>query len=50
MAIPSRTYWNVREGGAEKRDVHVASKPTETYTIFCASKPTMKSLVVELAE
>ena len=25
-------------------------KPSETYTITCAAKPTMKSLVVELAE
>ncbi|MBM4032090.1 MAG: hypothetical protein FJ291_09930 [Planctomycetes bacterium] len=38
------------EGGAEKRHVHVATKPAETYKITCASKPTMKSLVVELAE
>ena len=43
------TYvWN--EGGAEKRDVHVAQKPSETYKITCAAKPTMKSLIVELAE
>ena len=37
------------EGGTEKKDVHVAQKPDETYTINCAAKPTMKSLVVELA-
>jgi hypothetical protein len=38
------------EGGQEKRDVHVARKPDETYTIECAAKPTMKSLVVERAK
>ncbi|MCY3019833.1 MAG: hypothetical protein NTW87_12500, partial [Planctomycetota bacterium] len=38
------------EAGAEKRDVHVAQKPEETYTIKCAAKPTMKSLIVELAQ
>ncbi|MCY3022843.1 MAG: hypothetical protein NTW87_28010 [Planctomycetota bacterium] len=38
------------EGGTEKKDVHVAQKPEETYTINCAAKPTMKSLIVELAQ
>ena len=38
------------EGGAEKRDVHVAKSPQETYDITCAAKPTMKSFIVELAE
>ncbi|HUT32192.1 MAG TPA: hypothetical protein VNE39_01820 [Planctomycetota bacterium] len=47
---PVKVTYTWEEGGAGKRDVHVAEKPTETYTIFCASKPTMKSLVVELAE
>ncbi len=37
------------EGGVEKRDEHIATKPTETYIIQCAAKPVMKSLVVELA-
>jgi hypothetical protein len=38
------------ENGAEKKDVHVAQKPEETYTINCAAKPTMKSIVMELAQ
>jgi hypothetical protein len=36
------------ENGAEKTDVHIARQATETYTIDCATKPTMKSLIVEL--
>ena len=38
------------EGGLEKRDVHIARKPEETYTIRCAGKPVMKSLILELAK
>ena len=38
------------ENGQEKRDVHVAQQPRETYTITCAGKPVMKSIAVELAE
>jgi hypothetical protein len=38
------------EGGAEKRDVHVAQSPNETYTITCAGAPVMKSIVFELAQ
>jgi hypothetical protein len=38
------------EGGTEKKDVHVAQKAEESYTINCAAKPTMKSLIVELAQ
>jgi hypothetical protein len=37
------------ENGAEKRDVHTASKPDETYTLQCTASPVMKSLIVELA-
>jgi hypothetical protein len=47
---PVKVTYVWEEGGAEKRDVHIARKPSETYRITCASKPTMKSLVVELAE
>jgi hypothetical protein len=35
------------EGGQEKRDVHVAGKAQESYTIRCAEKPVLKSLIVE---
>ena len=38
------------EGGAEKRDVHVAQKPDEAYKITCQAQPLMKSIVLELAE
>ena len=36
--------------GREKKDVHVARSPRETYKITCTSKPTMKSISLELAE
>ena len=38
------------EGGKEKSDVHIARTPADTYHINCAAKPTMKSIVMELAE
>ena len=37
------------ENGTEKQDVHVTAKPAETYTIKCDAKPTMKSIILELA-
>ena len=39
-----------QEGGVERRDVHVARSPDETYKIVCGSKPEMKSVTLELAE
>ena len=47
---PVKVTYVWEEGGAEKRDVHIATSPRETYKITCAAKPTMKSLIVELAE
>jgi len=47
---PVKVTYVWEEGGAEKKDVHVAQKPNETYTINCAGKPTMKSLALELAQ
>lgn len=38
------------EAGAEKRHVHVAQSPTDTYTIQCAAAPLMKSILLELAD
>jgi hypothetical protein len=38
------------EGGQPRRDVHVARKPEETYTIRCATRPVMKSITLELAD
>ena len=38
------------EGGIDKKDIHVARKPRETYKITCQSKPVMKSIILELAK
>jgi len=38
------------EAGVEKKDVHLAKSPQETYRITCAARPTMKSIVLEPAE
>jgi len=38
------------EKGAEKTDVHIATSANETYTIHCATKPTMESILLELAK
>jgi hypothetical protein len=45
---PVQVTYSWEEGGVEKRHVHVARKPQETYAITCAAKPRMKSLTVEL--
>jgi hypothetical protein len=47
---PVRVTYAWEEDGQPKRHVHVARKPEETYTIRCAVKPVMKSIVLELAE
>ncbi|MBE3069033.1 MAG: hypothetical protein IMZ66_02230, partial [Planctomycetes bacterium] len=47
---PVKVTYVWEEAGVEKRDVHVASKPEETYKITCGTTPEMKSLIVELAE
>jgi len=47
---PVKVTYVWEEGGAEKRDVHVAKNAEDTYTIKCAAKPLMKSIVLELAE
>ncbi len=46
---PVKITYVWEEEGAEKRDVHVATKAAETYTITCAKPPLMKSLILELA-
>ncbi len=38
------------ENGSEKRDSHVIGVESETYTIHCAQKPLLKSLIVERAD
>ncbi|MCY3020349.1 MAG: hypothetical protein NTW87_15125 [Planctomycetota bacterium] len=47
---PVRIGYSWEENGQAKQDVHIAKQAEETYTINCASKPTMKSIVLELAE
>jgi hypothetical protein len=46
---PIKVTYAWAENGVEKKDVHVTTKPTETYTIRCDAKPLMKSIVLELA-
>jgi hypothetical protein len=46
---PIKVTYIWTENGAEKKDVHVTAKPTETYTIKCDAKPVMKSIVLEMA-
>ena len=47
---PVRITYAWREGTVEKRHVHLARSPKETYRIFCGNAPVMTSLTVELAE
>lgn len=43
------TYiWN--EGADERKNIHVAKTPRETFTITCDTKPVLKSYSVELAD
>jgi hypothetical protein len=45
---PVKITYLWEEGGIEKRDVHIAARAAETYTIRCESKPQMKSILLEL--
>jgi hypothetical protein len=47
---PVRITYAWEEDGRPKQHVHVARQPRETYTVRCAAKPLMKSIVLELAE
>jgi hypothetical protein len=47
---PVQVTYVWEEGGVERKDVHVARSPAETYAITCNSQPLMKSLIVELAK
>jgi len=47
---PVKVTYQWEENGRPKQDMHVARSPAETYQINCASKPTMKSITLELAE
>jgi hypothetical protein len=47
---PVKITYRWEEAGTLKEHVAVARKPQETYTISCATRPVMKSIVLELAE
>jgi len=46
---PIKVTYVWSEAGIEKRDTHIAKTANETYTIECAEKPLLKSLIVERA-
>ncbi|MBA3709558.1 MAG: hypothetical protein H0W83_12150, partial [Planctomycetes bacterium] len=46
---PIKVTYRWQEDGQDKTDVHVASKPDETWTITCGKKPKMGAIVLELA-
>ncbi|HWH70948.1 MAG TPA: hypothetical protein VNT26_16280 [Candidatus Sulfotelmatobacter sp.] len=48
--VPVKVTYVWEEAGHEKKDVHIARSPEETYKILCATKPRMKSIALELAE
>jgi hypothetical protein len=47
---PVKITYVYDEDGKEKQDVHTAAKADESYHIKCDSKPTMKSITLELVE
>jgi hypothetical protein len=47
---PVKVTYTWEEDGQPRRHVHVARQLRETYTITCATRPVMKSVVLELAE
>ncbi len=47
---PVRVTYVWDENGTEKRDVHIARGPRDTWDLTCATKPTMKSIVLDLVE
>jgi hypothetical protein len=47
---PVKVTYRWDEDGKPKEQVFVAKKPEETWTITCAVKPLMKSIVMELAD
>ncbi len=47
---PVQVTYVWEEGGLEKKDVHVAHSPVESYSITCESTPVMRSLIVDLAK
>lgn len=47
---PVKVTYRWDEDGKAKEQVFTARKPEETWTVTCAAKPVMKSIVMELAE
>ncbi|HZE97154.1 MAG TPA: hypothetical protein VE981_09005 [Planctomycetota bacterium] len=47
---PVKVTYRWEEDGKAKEQVFVAKKAEETWTVSCAAKPVMKSIVMELAE
>ena len=47
---PVKVTYRWEEAGQEKQDVHIARSDSEGYTIQCATKPLMKSIVLERAD
>jgi RNA polymerase sigma-70 factor (ECF subfamily) len=48
--VPVKVTYTWDENGKEKQDVHIAKSAEDAYTINCETKPTMKSIALELAE
>ncbi|MBV9868801.1 MAG: hypothetical protein JO316_25870 [Abitibacteriaceae bacterium] len=46
---PVKVTYNWEENGQAKQDVHIVRQPDESYRLYCGSKPTMKSIMLELA-
>jgi hypothetical protein len=44
---PIKVTYRWEENGTVKEDVHMATKPDDTWKITCGAKPLMKSIVVE---
>jgi len=47
---PVKVTYVWEENGQERKDVHVARAAEETYTLRCAARPLMKSIVLERAD
>lgn len=45
---PIKITYTWEEDGVEKKDIHIAKSPNEVYKITCKTKPTMKSIALEL--
>jgi hypothetical protein len=47
---PVKVTYAYEENGEPKTSTHVATSPTDSYTIHCDAKPKMKSITLELAQ